>query len=233
MDKDQQAKLSMFRSVTSGFTQPDVLSATVAIPAIKLATDELTSIIELIEQLNEEAEAAARGDGGNKSGLRQLATATALIVDGKITAWAARRKDTATINAFNREPSDFKRASDELFRTMVAGVLTKGKELNNPPPQAVEEGLTTGHITTLEARLNAFVAVITAPEDLQKREAALGKLMDEQFAAGDLLLDLRLDKLMRELSETSPAVYAGYQANRSIYDAGSRSEKKVEGPVVK
>jgi hypothetical protein len=229
MDKDQQAKLSMLRSVETYAARPEVLSTTLTIPAIKLATDELTAIIELIEQLDEEAASAARGDGGNKDGLRKLATATAFIVDGKITAWAARRKVPEVINAFNHERSDFTRLSGEDFRTLVARVITKAKELNTPPPQAAEENLTTAHITTLEARLAAFVTSITRPEDLQKHEAAVGQLVDAQFAAADTLLDLRLDKLMRELSELAPALYADYQQARVIYDAATRHEKKEEG----
>lgn len=49
---------------------------------------------------------------------------------------------------------------------------------------------------------------------MQKHESVLRGLIDAEFAKLDLLLDLRLDKLVRELSDPPPALYADYQAAR-------------------
>jgi len=222
MDKREEAKLNMTRSVTLLLARPQVITATTGTPAIGLAATELTDSIALIENLDTEASAAARGDGGSKAALRGLALNTALIVDGKITAWAARRDQPEVINLFNHERTDLTRLSDEDFRVIVARILAKARELDTPPKQATEEGLTTGHITTLESRLNAFRAVITRPEDLQKHESALRVLIDTEFAKIDRLLDLRLDKLLRALSETHTALYDEVWSYRDHRNAGQQ-----------
>ena len=138
MDKRTQANLSMLRSVQTFEARPDILAATIGIPAIKLACDELTATIDLIENLEEEAAAASRGDGGNKAGLRKLTTTTGLIADGKITAWAARRGLPDVIQLFNHELSDFTRASDEDFRTLCARILAKVTECNEIAPDVYQ-----------------------------------------------------------------------------------------------
>lgn len=230
MDKREEARLNMARSVSTLLARPQIVTAVAGTPAIGIAATELTDGIALIENLDTEANAAARGDGGSKTGLRQLALHTALIVDGKITAWAARRDLPEVINLFNHEHTDLARLGDEDFRTVVARILAKARELDTPPKQATEEGLTTGHVTTLESRLNAFRAVITRPEDLQKHESALRVLIDVEFAKIDRLLDLRLDKLLRELGETHAALYEDYRAARAIYESGSRPREATDNP---
>ena len=77
MDRREQAKLNMGRSVGTFVAQAPVVAAT----ASTLATGELIDSIALIENLDTEAEAAARGDSGNKTGQRALAATTGLIVD--------------------------------------------------------------------------------------------------------------------------------------------------------
>jgi len=147
MDKREEARLNMARSVSTLLARPEIVTAVAGTPAIGIAATELTDGIALIENLDTEANAAARGDGGSKTGLRRLALNTALIVDGKITAWAARRDLPEVINLFNHERTDLARLGDEDFRTVVARILAKARELDTPPKQATEEGLTTGHVT--------------------------------------------------------------------------------------
>jgi hypothetical protein len=228
MDKREEAKFSMNRGVKKYLAGDEVVTATASIPAIALAAAELGDSIDLIEKLETEAAAAARGDAGNKAGLRQLATATALIVDGKITAWAARRGLRGCHQPLQPRAHRLPAAQRRRLPRPPRARPRQGQRTRHPTKQATEEGLTTGHVSTLESRLNAFRAVITAPEDLQKRESALRKLIDDEFEKTDILLDLRLDKLMRELAETHPALFTTYQAAQVIYESGTRTREEPE-----
>src|SRR5205823_1535705 len=125
----QEAKISMYRGVRDLLTGAVAAPIIQAAPAIGSARQDLADIVSLIEQLDIERATAAKGDGNNKKGLRNLALNSALAIDGQITAFAALQKDTTLLAAFDNEKSDYVKTSDEEFRTLCATALGKAKEL--------------------------------------------------------------------------------------------------------
>jgi len=229
MDNLSEAKISMCRSTRDILTGPAAGPIIQAAPMIGVARQDLADIIALIEQLDIERATAAKGDGDNKKGLRQLALASAWTIDGQITAYAFRQKDASLLQQFNHEKTDYAKASDEAFRTMCAATLAKAKALLQANPAGLSDtGLTQTAATILETRLAAWLAVVNKPEDLAKHESAVVALIAQQFDLADELLDMVLDKLMRQFAETQPQFYADYQKARTIYDAATRSQKKPE-----
>ncbi len=49
-----------------------------------------------------------------------------------------------------------------------------------------------------------------------------------QFALGDSVLDLILDKLMRQFADTQPEFYEDFRNARKINDPATRREKKPD-----
>jgi hypothetical protein len=226
MDNREEAKIGMYRSVRDLLSGQAVVSIIQAAPAIGAARQDLAAIVALLEQLDIERAAAAKGDGDNKKGLRTLTLNSAWSVDGQLTAFAAIKKDAALLHQFNHEKSDYVKAGDEAFRTMCSMALGKARELLTANlPGLSGTGLTETTATILETRLAAFATVITKPEDIAKHESTMVQMIDRQFALGDELLDLVLDKLMRQFAETQTGFYVDYHNARKINDPATRSEK--------
>jgi hypothetical protein len=198
---------------------------------LKAAVDELVAIIELIGVLDQAHATAGSGDGGAKPGARKLLEATALIVDGMLTAYAATVNDPDLLALVNNEKSDLKAKPDQDLLTYTANLLGKAQGLVALTPNPAEgAGLSVSIVGTLEARRTAFNTLLNRPGSLQDQETAVGKLLDAEFKKADVLLDLRLDKLMRQFSETQAALYTTYEQARLIHDPATHG-KAAEAPA--
>src|SRR5438067_1157171 len=107
MENPQEAKLDMYRSVTTLLASATAAPIIVAATAIAATRQDLADIIASIEGFDLERETEATGDGDNKKGLRRLALSAAIVVNGMITGFAARNKDATLLAQFNHEKSDY------------------------------------------------------------------------------------------------------------------------------
>ena len=204
MDNREEAKIDMFRGVRDLLSGQSIATIIQAAPLISSSRQDLADIITSLEQFDIERATAASGAGDNKKGLKALTLSSALTVDGMITAYAASKKDATLLQAFNHERTDYA-GSDQKFQTMSGAALGKGRELltaNVPGISAT--GMTETTLTILVTRRAAFTASITKPEDLAKHESTMVEMIDKQFALGDEMFDLVLDKLMVQFAVTQP-----------------------------
>ena len=217
MDKREAAKLDMYRSVRDLRTGSSIaLIATIA--ALDDAFDAHAGDIAIIEALDLQRDTAADGGGAAKALAREQFEFQVADVDGMVTAYAAITGDADLLNHVNKEISTFRDMSDEDLR--IHGAYLAGKIAEAGLPAALlPYGLTPAKATLFNQRYTTYHTLINLPDARAQQESAFVILIDQQFDACDLRLDLIMDKLMRQFREPIPALDLLYKEARVINDA--------------
>ncbi len=207
----------MYRSVRDVRTGAAIaLIATIA--ALNDAFDAHAGDIAIIEALDLQRDTAADGGGAAKALAREQFEFQIADVDGMLTAYAAIIGDADLLNHVNKEISTFTLMSDEDLR--IHGAYLSGKIAEAGMPAALlPYGLTPAKATLFNQRYATYHTLINLPDERAQQESVFVELIDQQFIAGDLRLDLIMDKLMRQFRETNPALYLLYKEARVINDA--------------
>ena len=207
----------MYRSVRDVRTGAAIaLIATIA--ALNDAFDAHAGDIAIIEALDLQRDTAADGGGAAKALAREQFEFQIADVDGMLTAYAAIIGDADLLNHVNKEISTFTLMSDEDLR--IHGAYLSGKIAEAGMPAALlPYGLTPAKATLFNQRYTTYHTLINLPDARAQQESAFVILIDQQFDACDLRLDLVMDKLMRQFRETNPQLYLLYKEARVINDA--------------
>lgn len=226
MDKREQAQLDMERACRDVLRNAAYAAAVSAVPALDDGVDALAASITVIETLDVERMNAAKGDTGTKKTARAELTKSAFAVDGILTAYAAKTGDNDLLGRVNHEKSDFVRSGEEDYRTLCQFLLQRAKGYDADPAKPLAPyNLSALKIGTFESRLNLFMAVFTRPTNLAQYESTVVKLIDDEFAKQDRLIELVIDPLMRQFEEENPRFYEAYRQARVINDPASHPAK--------
>ena len=217
MNKVLAAKLDMLRSVRDLRTGANIATI-LTIPALNDAFTAHGGDISMIEALDLSRAGAASGGGAAKRAARAMFESILSDVDGITTALAAATANADLLNMVNRELSDFENMSDETLRVHGAFLIAKIAEVGMPAA-LLPYGLTPAKATLLSQRYTTYHALINLPDERVQQESTYVQLLEAQFDAADLRLDLIMDKLMRQFRETQPALYLNYKESRVINDA--------------
>ena len=217
MNKVLAAKLDMFRSVRD-LRAGGSIALIAAIPALNDAFTAHAADITMIEALDLSRAGAAAGGGAAKRTARAMLESVLSDVDGIVTALAAATNNADLLNMVNREISEFEEMSDETLRVHGAFLIAKIAEVGMPAA-LLPYGLTPAKATLLSQRYTTYHALINLPDERVQQESTYVQLLEAQFAAADLRLDLIMDKLMRQFRETQPALFLNYKEARVINDA--------------
>lgn len=219
MNKVLAAKLDMYRSVRDLRTGANV-ALIASITALNDAFTAHAGDITIIEALDLQRAGAAAGGGAAKRVARTQLENIVEDVDGIITAQAAATGNADLLAQVNREISDIKEMADETLRVHAAFLIAKSAELGMPAA-LLPYGLTPAKATLFSQRYATYLGLINLPDERAQQESTFVKLLDAQFDAADLRLDLIMDKLMRQFRETQPALYLNYKEARVINDASA------------
>ena len=217
MNKVLAAKLDMFRSVRDLRTGANIATI-LTIPALNDAFTAHAGDITMIEALDLSRAGAAAGGGSAKRTARAMFESAISEVDGLVTALAAATANADLLNLVNRELSDFEEMSDETLRVHGSFRIAKIAEVGMPAA-LLPYGLTPAKATLFNQRYTTFHALINLPDERVQQESTYVQLLETQFDAADLRLDLIMDKLMRQFRETQPALFLNYKEARVINDA--------------
>ena len=217
MDKEEATRLDMFRSVRDVRTGPNAaLIATIA--ALNDAFIAHDGGIAMIEALDIQRATAAAGGGAAKRLARAQFESIISDVDGIVTAYAAITNNADLLNLVDHQISAFTLMSDEALRTH--GAFLSGKIAEPGMPAALlPYGLTPAKATLYNQRLTTYHALINLPDERAQQESAFVLLIDQQFDACNLRIDLVMDKLMRQFRESNPALYLLYRESRALNEA--------------
>ena len=217
MNKVLAAKLDMFRSVRDLRTGANVATI-LTIPALNDAYTAHAADIVMIEALDLSRAGAAGGGGAAKHTARALLESVMSDVDGILTAQAAATNNADLLNLVNNEISTFEEMADETLRVHAAFLIAKIAEAGMPAA-LLPYGLTPAKATLLTQRYTTFHALINLPDERAQQESTFVILIDQQFDACNLRLELVMDKLMRQFRESNPALYLLYREARVLNDA--------------
>ncbi len=217
MDKEEATRLDMFRSVRDVRTGPNaILIATIA--ALNDAFIAHDGGIAMIEALDIQRATAAGGGGAAKRLARDQFESIISDVDGIVTAYAAIINNADLLNLVNHQISEFDTMADETLRTH--GAFLSGKIAEAGMPAALlPYGLTPAKAVLYNQRLTTYHALINLPDERAQQESTFVILIDQQFDAGDLRIELVMDKLMRQFRESNPALYLLYREARVLNEA--------------
>jgi hypothetical protein len=225
MNKRIGAKAEMWRTVRDLKNNTSYAALIAGVPGIGAGFTTLEGYITQVEALDVSRGGAAAVAGPAKEVARGLLITTAAIVDGIFTARAAEMNDNLLLEQVNKERSDFRNMRDEGLRSHCQFLLGL---IETPIPAALTDlGLTTTLATELQTRYDTFNTLMTLPQSKLAQESTFVTLIEQQEDQVDRLLDLRLDKLMRQFTESQPQFYTEYKEARVIMDAATQHRLPV------
>ena len=88
--------------------------------------------------------------------------------------------------------------------------------------QLKDYGIQPATLTTLQTRIDAYRAVVAAPQTAIAQKRTITGLLDQQFEVADAILNDRIDGLMEQFKGGSTNFYSDYQNARTIIDTGAQ-----------
>jgi hypothetical protein len=229
MDKKKGAKLEMWRTVRDLQNNATYATHIASVAGIGAGFTALEGHITQMESLDVGRGGAAAVAGPAKKVARALLTNTAAAVDGIFTAYAADTNDELLLAQVNKEQSHLERMRDEDLRAHGQFLLAQIPTPIGAPLTAL--GLTTTLATQLQTRFDTFNTLMTLPQSKLAQESTYVTLLETQEDQVDKLLDLKLDKLMRQFKEAQPQFYTEYREARVINDAATIPNEPATPPT--
>ena len=227
MNKKLGAKVDMWRTLVGLKSHAPYATVIATVPGVAAGFTTLEGMITQMEALDVSRQGAASKAGPAKDVARDLLEGTVAVVDGIFTAYAAQTNDELLLAQVNKERSHLHNMRDEALR--VHGEFLLGQIPGTIPAALSGLGLTPALQTLLQDRYDAFYALMTLPQSKSGQESTYVGLMETLEDQGDKLLDLTLDKLMRQFEETEVEFYTAYREARVINDAGTQPEEDEGG----
>jgi hypothetical protein len=225
MNKRTGAKLDMWRTLSDLENNSTYAALIASVPGVAAGFTTLAGSITQMESLDVSRGSAASLAGPAKDVARDLLETTVAAVDGIFTAHAAQTNNDLLLAQVNKERSDLDRMRDEALRVHTAFLIS---QIPTPiTPALTDLGLTAALSTQLQSRFATFETLMTLPQSRGAEESTFVELIAQQEDQVDQLLDLVLDKLMRQFSESSPQFYTAYRQARVINDAATIAREPV------
>jgi hypothetical protein len=226
MEKRMGAKLEMWRTVAALEDNPTYAPLISSVPGIASGFAALKGNIVQAETFDVSRGGAAAVVGPAKQLARELLVDTASVVDGIFTAHAAATNDLLLLAEVNKEITDLRKMREEELRAHCQALIERIPDPISAP--LTDLGLSAALKTTLEARYATWQTLMTMPQSRTSQESTFVQLIQQIEDAVDRLLDLQLDKLMRQFKSTQAQFYIEYKEARTIRSAATSPEEEEE-----
>ena len=225
MNQYQENRLSMFYATQRVLLDNNGIWS--VSPAMVTATTALDTKIGALEDALEVQVRDITGHATAKTQAEEKMIAVTLDVAGKVMAFAAATGDEALATAMNLVPSELRRYRDSVVAQRCQDVHDSA---NGVLASLVGYGVNAARLTELQAAIDGYLAMNTAPRVAITTRKSATTAIDELVAETLDLLHRQLDKLMQGYSITEPEFHRMYTDARIIVDLGGK--KKDEDPVL-
>lgn len=217
MNSILESRLGMYDSVRT--LANDNATAIATIPALQTAFDEYTDLHDAIRVLVEAEGRPSKPSTAQKKQARKKLQDEIFKIAGLIKAYATTNEWEDLQAASHLVKSNFYRITDEELPALSRRIM--GLATDNLAGLA-DYGVDAARIAAFSALHDDYEAKAMAPKAaISNRQSAKAQLKDKTGQC-DLLLNNRIDNLMKDLMTDFPGFYYGYFAARKVYDNPSR-----------
>ena len=205
--------------------------AVASLPALELATEELTDLITGINT-NLKVQMAPSGAAQAKSDALTDLGDCAFEIAGGVLAFA-----DVTLNANLAARARFSRST--VTSGSANAVVARCQDIVDAATENLKSlgghGVTQAKITALKAKLTTYDTLRTMPRQATAASATATSQLAKLLPKVSRLLDNRVDRLVWQFRASDPEFYEQYQVARVIVSASSPTTEAAPGetPVVK
>ncbi len=217
MNDRQENKLGMFRATGQVLTNDAAIFA--AVLAMVTQHQNLLDSVALIDSLAQAQAAVTTGVTADKKEFKKQMVSYALRVAGALMAYASANTNNTLLAKADLEKDNFEKLRDDLRDDLAQDMHD---EANAIIAQLADYNVTAATLAALQTRIDAYRLALPSPENARKAKSTHTELLKQEFARADMLLDKRLDGLIRGFEETNPQFVMDYRNARKITDTGSK-----------
>jgi hypothetical protein len=213
----QENTLGMFRATGTVLTDNAAIFASV----LAMATQHmyLLDTIAMIDSLAQAQSAVTTGITADKKEFKKQMISYALRVAGALMAYASENNNNTLLAKADLEKDNFEKLRDDQRDDLAQEMHD---EANAIIAQLADYNVTAATLTALQTRIDAYRLALPSPENARKSKTTHTELLKQEIARGNMLLDKRLDGLIRGFEETNPQFVMDYRNARKITDTGSK-----------
>jgi hypothetical protein len=184
--------------------------------------------IQLIGQLAQIQLADTTGVALDKAMLKDQMIEMTFRVAGALKALGSDTNNATLRNQADLNKSTFTRARDDQRDDIAQGM----HDLANMNIAALAPySITAPTLTALQTRIDAYRAAIASPRMAKAQKATATQMLENEFARADMILEERIDGLIKQFKSSGTTFYADYQNARKVVDTGSRSATPPTPPA--
>ncbi len=226
MDATQNSRLTMFNAVARLLDDSTAIIA--PLPALTAAVTELHTLLDNIAGLVATQAQPTSGATFDKSSALDAMADSTLSVANSVKGYASKNRlgDLAAKVASSRTTLTTGR---ELNRVTQAQQVHDAA--NGVLAHLADYGVSAADLTTLQAKIDAARAALSAPRNLNNAKKSATERMPVAFRQVDSLLRHQIDPLVAKLASTQPNFYARYQAARIVVDRPGSHPPSAAAPA--
>ena len=215
----QQVLLNMLDTMVGFFKKhPTLLTNR---PALGRAVTELNTTVASIHSGATTQAQPVAASYADKSQARDELQEMLLEVNDQIAAWADEKSDAKLAEQVRLTSGILDRISDQEIETTTTRIYELAVATL---PQMTECDLKQADLEQLDTLAKKFAGTKSNPRAAVATRSTAGNSIAAQIAAAGRLLRNRLDKLMRPLRKTDPAIATEYYHARVIVDHGAHAK---------
>ncbi|MBK7945202.1 MAG: hypothetical protein IPJ85_07830 [Flavobacteriales bacterium] len=222
MNKSNENRLSMLHAVLAVCTK--YTATWTGVLGYKKAQDELVVNVGSIVAASAVQETNMKGAALDKRFKRQAMTVKTVEVARAVFAYAEDIGDLVLREKMNLSPNDLNRKRDAVVQALAQGVRDVA---NGLIASLGDYGLVAADITALQAAIDAYANVVSAPRNAAVVRKGATAEIDTLMKDSMKILNNRMDKLMPEFETSAPEFFQEYFAARIIVDNGGAQSEPI------
>src|SRR5581483_8781068 len=231
MNKDQNSKLRMYRTVDNTVNLPEHKPIWQGLVAYGRGVLALEGSINILVVLAQQQGADTTGITADKKRVRLSLENSVRIVAGALRVFAGQTNNETLKAQVTFTDSEITAAADQELLTIAGNVDDLATPLlANPANQLGDYGLTPAILDALDSAITAWGPLIGAPTAARAKKTSATQAMINEFNRADSILEDQLDPLMPQFEADHKPFVDAYWTARNIVQQGVRAEKQPTPP---
>ena len=185
---------------------------------IPIISNFKSKLDELINQIVNHQEAKVASQvflGSNKTDIKKKVAEKADILNDVLAAYASVEDNAPLEQKSNKSFSDLFRLRNQEFNAVIVETI---QLLEDNVEAMTDYGITPYQIQDLKNIFDDFLAISGKPRQYKIASSQATQALEELFSEANVLLDKKLDRVMKRFKNSNSNFYKGYLSARVIVD---------------